>query len=117
MQWRRNWKQMEINEKLLRALGLCAKARRLICGTPQVCEALRGRQKPYLVLEAAGNSENTSKRIADKCTYYGVRLIRLTVDGDTLSQTIGKSGRVAAVAITDENLCKLLLGTCDEKHS
>ena len=108
---------METNKRILQALGLCARARQIVCGTPQVCEALRGRKKPYLVIEAAGNSQNTSKRIADKCAYYEVELIHLAIDGETLSDAIGKSGRVAVVAITDENLCKLLRGICKEENS
>ena len=32
----------------LRALGLCAKAGRLVCGTALICEALRGRNRPLL---------------------------------------------------------------------
>ena len=41
--------------KLLSSLGLCARARALIIGTPMVIEALRksGADKPRLVLEAA----------------------------------------------------------------
>lgn len=105
------------NEKTIHALGLCAKARRLVCGTPQVCEALRGSKKPFLVLEASGNSENTAKRIADKCAFYQVEHRRLQIDGNALSSAIGKSGRVAVVAITDENLCNLVRGTLGEKHS
>lgn len=116
MQWRASWKRME-NEKLLRAIGLCAKAGQLVLGTPQVCEALRGKRKPYLVLEAQGNSENTAKRIADKCAYYQIEHLRLQVDGNMLSDAIGKSGRVAVVAITDENLCKLVRRALKEEHS
>ena len=115
MQWSRSWKRME-NEKILHALGLCARARALICGTPMVCEALRNAKKPYLVLEASDNSENTAKKLADKCSFYGVTLVRLPFDGDALARAIGKHARVAAVAINDENLCKLVKGTV-EKHS
>ncbi len=98
-------------QKTLHALGLCAKARKLISGTPMVCEALRGAKKPCLVLEAAGNSQATAKRIADKCAYYGVLHIRAEIDGETLASAIGKTGRVAVVAITDENLYRLVYGT------
>ena len=104
------------NEKTLHALGLCARARGLIFGTPMVCEALRGMKKPCLVLEASDNSANTAKRIADKCTFYGVEHLHLSVDGDTLARAIGKQARVAVVAITDQNLCRLVRGTI-EKHS
>ncbi len=95
----------------LRALGLCAKARKLICGTPMICEALRGRVKPYLVLSACDNSENTQKKLTDKCAYYGVRLWVLSVGGEELARAVGKHSRVAAVAVTDENLCRLVENT------
>ena len=105
------------NDKTAHALGLCAKARRIVCGTAQVCEALSGQKKPCLVLETSDNSENTAKRIADRCAFYQVERIRLQMDGDELASAIGKSSRVAVVAITDENLCNLVRGTLREEHS
>lgn len=101
--------QNDVNtEKLLQTLGLCAKARKLISGTPIICDALKkGKQKIYLVITASDNSENTAKRLSDRCTYYGVRLYSLSADGEALAHVIGKNGRVAAVAVTDENLCRL----------
>ena len=94
---------------MLNALGLCAKARKLIMGTPMVCESLRGAKKPFLVLCAADNSENTAKKLADKCAFYGVPQKTLSVSGATLADAVGKrGGQVAAVAVTDENFCKLI---------
>jgi ribosomal protein L7Ae-like RNA K-turn-binding protein len=104
-------------KRLLHALGICAKARALVCGTPMVCEALKGNSRPRLVIEASDNSENTAKRLADRCAFYGVELWRVAIDGETLARAIGKSGRVAAVAVSDENLCKLLQGTREKTHS
>lgn len=97
-------------QEVLRALGLCAKARRLVYGTPMICEALKSKQKPYLVVEAADNSPNTQKRLEDRCAYYGVKKHRIEADGATLAHAVGKSGKVAAVAITDEQLCRLVCG-------
>ena len=99
--------------KLLSSLGLCARARALIIGTPMVIESLRknGVGKPKLVLEASDTSENTHKRIADKCAYYNVRLVRTEFSAAELSDAIGKKSSVAAVAICDVNFCKLM-----EKH-
>ena len=105
---------METKQKTLQALGLCAKARRLVMGTPMVCESLRAKEKPYAVFGASDNSENTDKRLSDRCAHYGVRLIRLSCDGDTLAAAVGKTGRVAAVAVTDENLCRLVENTLRE---
>ena len=102
-------------QKTLSALGLCAKARALIVGTPMVCDSLRGSKKPQAVLAACDNSENTAKKLSDKCTYWGVPLVAIEADGDTLAAAIGKQSRVAAVAITDENLCRLVLGTLQNK--
>jgi ribosomal protein L7Ae-like RNA K-turn-binding protein len=74
-----------------------------------VCEALRGRKPPVLaVLEASDTSENTHKKLADKCAYYQVPLYRLTADTARLGKAIGKTGAVAAVGLTDENLYRAL---------
>lgn len=111
-QWKASWSLMPSNTTgTLRSLGLCAKARKLVCGTPMICEALRGRGKPFLVLSASDNSENTQKKLSDKCAYYGVRLVVLSVGGEELSRAVGKQSRVAAVAVTDENLCRLVEST------
>ena len=105
------------NDRLLHALGLCAKAGRLITGTPMVCEALRqGCPRVHLVVAASDNSENTAKRLHDRCAFYGVRLVIAEADGVCLSDALGKSGRVAAVAITDEHLCRLVEGSFEEKN-
>ena len=74
-----------------------------------ICDAMRSGAKsaPKLVFEASDTSENTHKRLNDKCSYYGVRLVRLTSDGDTLARTVGKQSAIAAVAIADAEFCRL----------
>ena len=96
-------------EKLLSVLGLCAKAGKLVMGTPMVCEAMRN-QKPAVraVLEASDTSDNTHNKLVSKCTYYQVPLYRLSSDTVCLAHAIGKTGAVAAVGVTDENLYKAL---------
>lgn len=106
----------EAMKKTLHALGICAKARALTVGTPMICEAMRGARKPRLVLLAEGNSENTVKRLADKCAYYGVEMIFLAVSGEALAEAIGRSSRVAAVAVGDENLCRLVKKTLEAEN-
>ena len=98
-------------QKTLGAIGLCAKARALVIGTPMVCEALRGRKKPLVVLSASDNSENTAKKLSDKCAYAGVELVVIDAVGVTLGAAVGKRAHVAAVAVTDENLYRLVSGT------
>ena len=100
----------EKERKLLSALGICAKAGGLIFGVPLICEAMRkgGSKRPRAVIEAADTSENTHKRITDKCAYYNVKYYRISVGSDELSAALGKSGVVAAVALTDEQLTVLV---------
>ena len=97
------------NRELLFALGLCAKAGKLIYGVPMVCEALKKQKSVVAVISSADNSPNSAKRLLDRCTFYGVPLHTLDIDGDTLSGAVGKSGRLAALAITDKSLCGLVL--------
>jgi ribosomal protein L7Ae-like RNA K-turn-binding protein len=101
---------------VLSALGLCAKAGKLICGTPLICEALKAKKQIFLVVETSDNSENTQKRLRDRCAFYGVTKHRLNVDGETLARALGKNSRTSAVAITDEQLCRLVLGKLKEEH-
>ncbi len=97
-------------DKLLSTIGLCARARKLIPGTPMVCEAMRkgGRAAPLLVLEASDTSENTHAKLTSKCAYYGVPHRRIPADTATLGHAIGKSGAVAAVGITDPELLRAI---------
>ena len=100
-------------QKLLSGLGLCARARALTFGTPMVCEALREKRKPYLVLEASDTSAATHKKISDKCNFYQVQHVRLLVTGEELAAALGKKSTLAAVAVRDENLCRVVKTALD----
>ena len=99
------------DKALLNALGFSARAGAMIFGVKQICEALSKKKKegkyPILVIEAADTSENTHKRITDRCSYYNVKHVRIDATIDELATALGKSSAVAAVALTDENLCRL----------
>ena len=111
MLWNKSSKAMrsDENRELLFALGLCAKAGKLVYGVPMVCEALKKQKSVVAVFSAADNSPNSAKRLSDRCTYYGIPLYQLQVDGGTLSGAVGKSGLIAALAVTDQSLCRLVL--------
>ena len=100
-----------MSDKLLSMLGLCARARKLVMGTPMICEALRkGGKTPVLaVLEASDTSPNTHEKLTSKCAYYETPLYRMTATTEELAKAIGKTGAVAAVGVTDENFLKSLL--------
>ena len=108
---------LDPEEKILRAIGLCRKAGKLLIGTDAVCAALAGKQKPCAVFAAADNSENTGKKLRDKCGFYRVELISLPVSGERLAHAIGKQARCAAVAVTDANLCRLVGSTLTDPET
>ena len=97
-----------MDSRVLSSLGLCIKAGKLILGAPMVIEAMQKGKRVYLVLEAQDTSDNTHKKITDKCNFYGVEKIKLEFDGATLAAAVGKSSTLAAVAITDEGFYKMV---------
>lgn len=96
--------------KMLSALGLCVRAGKVIFGVPMICDAMRkgGEKSPVLVLSASDISENTHKRITDKCGYYEIKHLRLSCGGDTLAAALGKTSFLAAVAVTDKNMSMMV---------
>ena len=97
-------------QKLLSSLGLCAKAGKIIFGVPMICEALKGGKggTPVLIIEASDTSEGTHKKIVDKSSFYQVRTVRIDCDGATLASALGKTSSLAAVAIKDKEMCKIV---------
>jgi ribosomal protein L7Ae-like RNA K-turn-binding protein len=73
-----------------------------------IIEAMQKGKKIYLVIEAGDTSDNTHKKITDKCSFYGVEKIRVDADGVELASRIGKSSSLAAVAITDERFYQMV---------
>lgn len=107
------------SESLSLMLGLAAKAGKLVFGTFLVCKALAetGKGKPCAVFEASDTSENTGKRLSDKCLFYGVRHEVLPIDMKELSRATGKRALISAVGVCDENLAKAISEKLKAQHS
>ena len=109
---------MPQTERAWRLLGLAARARALVIGTPLICTALSKKAKdktPLLVLLAEDASENTKKRLADRTAFYGVELKPLPLTCAQLAHMIGKKeALVAAVGVTDQNLAAAIKAALDE---
>ena len=95
---------MSAPDRLLGALGLCKRAGKLICGVPLICTEMRKSAQVQMVLSACDASDNTKKKLNDKCNFYGVRLTYLPYTADQLAEAVGKSAPIGAVAITDAQL-------------
>ena len=91
-------------------LGIAMRAGALTLGEDGVLKAISS-GKAALVLVDAGASDNTKKRFADSCAYYGVRL-KATQAG-RLSAAICRSGRMSA-AVKAGGLCDKLISLAGE---
>ena len=101
-------------QKVLSALGLCKKAGGALFGADMVCDAMRQNKGVCLVVVPNDNSENTKKKLSDKCAFYRVAFKELPTSGEELAHAVGKSGHCAAVGITDENFARLLSKTMQD---
>ncbi|MDC3414101.1 YlxQ family RNA-binding protein [Aquibacillus sp. 3ASR75-11] len=98
-----------MSNKYLNLLGLAMRARKCTLGEENIVKDIQ-RQKAKIVLLANDTGKQTRKKLSDKCQFYNVPFY-VVDDRDTISQAIGKSGRVA-IAILDDgfaNKIKLIL--------
>lgn len=99
--------------KLHGMIGLARKANRTVCGTPLICLALRKEQRPHLVIVSAHASDGTRNKIRYKCEFYKVPYMLIDCSPAELAHIVGKTGEIAAVAITDENFGKAILSAAE----
>jgi ribosomal protein L7Ae-like RNA K-turn-binding protein len=92
-------------------LGLANRARKCISGEELVIKEIQ-RKKAKLVLLSEDASENTRKRIQDKCKFYEVDL-RSVPSRYELGNAIGKEQRVV-VAVNDQGFAVKLKQFLDQ---
>ncbi len=95
--------------KLKGMLGLCRKAGKIIIGVPMVCTALRSEKPPAAVFISDNCSENTEKRVRDKCSFYKIPCYVLPLSTDELAVAAGKKSSVGAVAVTDAKMADAVI--------
>ncbi len=95
-------------KRFLSMLGLCRRAGQIIIGTGLVTKALPS-GKVLVTFYTADSSENTKKKIQDKCSFYKVRCIKLDIDSLALSSRIGKECKVCVVGITNDSFSEQLI--------
>ncbi|MFV0395149.1 MAG: L7Ae/L30e/S12e/Gadd45 family ribosomal protein [Coprobacillaceae bacterium] len=88
--------------KVQQLLGLTSRARKNVSGET-LFHKLR-QQEVSLVIVAEDASQNSIKKISDKCTYYNVEYIVYGTISE-ISNAIGKENRVA-VGILDKGFSK-----------
>jgi ribosomal protein L7Ae-like RNA K-turn-binding protein len=98
-------------EKWLSIVGLAYRARKIISGEELVIKDIRNRSAK-LVLLAEDGSQNTRKKVMDKCNFYNVPF-RIVCDRQRLGNAIGKSERVV-VGVNDKGFAAKLIALLDE---
>lgn len=86
---------MENNERILNLLGLAMRAGKLVTGEEMTLQRVRSGQVKLVVL-ANDVSENTLKKMTNKCQSYHTPLISPFNSGE-ISHAIGKSRRIIGV--------------------
>jgi len=94
-----------MTKEILNFIGLMNRAGALITGTDMVINGIRS-GKVKFVLVASEVSDNTLKKITDKCKYYNVSYMVMPV-GTDLGSAIGKGSR-KVVGITEQHFVKAL---------
>ena len=89
--------------KILSTLGLCACARKISYGETLLKDIKSN--KVYYVVVASDASDNSKKRIIDKCNFYKCEHI-IILDKLSISKAIGRVDVVSAVGIKDHNFVK-----------
>lgn len=105
-------REVNTEKGLLFVVGLCHRAGKAVIGVEMICETLKKRgvregADDVIVIEARDTSDNTHKRVSDKCAYYKVRHMKIDADTLTLGRAVGKSA-VGAVMINDKSFCRAI---------
>ncbi|WP_101843921.1 YlxQ family RNA-binding protein [Halobacillus sp. Marseille-P3879] len=95
----------------LNLLGIALRAGKLTLGEEQIVKEIQNK-RAKLVLLANDTGKQTKKKLTDKCSFYHIPCY-VVDDRETLSQSIGKSGRVA-IAVLDQGFAKKLQSLLDE---
>ena len=96
---------MKQTNKFLSFLGLTARAGKIITGEEMVVKGIQ-QGKIYLVIVAKDASDNTRKKISDKCNFYQIPY-KEAFERDLLGDAIGKASRVV-IGISDKGFSQQL---------
>lgn len=92
--------------KFLSSLGLCRRAGKLQVGTEAVLLALRKGRAAFVFL-ASDVSDNTRKKLTSSCAYYKTPLKEACHTMSELSDALGTTYNVAAVAVEKGEIAHL----------
>lgn len=93
-----------MDNKVYGLIGLAKRARKVV-GGESVIAAIQNKQAKIVIISEDA-SENTKKKVCDKCQYYNITFC--FVDDILLNQAIGEFNK-KVIAITDEGMSKKIV--------
>lgn len=90
-------------QRITGMIGFARRAGKTVIGTDLICRAMPKGEIEVVVISASA-SDSTKKKLTTKSEFYGIHSIEAGLDTECLGSILGKSGAVAAVAITDKGL-------------
>ena len=102
----------EVTERLLRMLGLARKAGKTVLGTEVICEQMRAKKKPVLILVSSGASDGTLRRLSHKSSFYSIPCLTVDVAPEVLGHLLGTARPLVSVGITDGGFADQLRQEC-----
>ncbi len=101
-----------VSKRFIGMLGLARRAGKTVLGTDMICEKMRAKRKPVLVLVSHTASDATRERLTKKCVFYNIPYHLVEISTEELGRLMGKSGAIAAVALIDEGFARELIAEC-----
>lgn len=101
-----------VTERFLRMLGLARRAGKTVLGTEMICEQMRAKKKPVLILVSSCASDGTRRRLLHKSSFYSIPALTVEVSGETLGHLLGVARPLVAVAVTDAGFAAQLTAEC-----
>lgn len=105
----------ETVNKTLGAIGLAAKARKLITGTELCVDYMRA-GKGKLLIVASDISDNTRKKLIKTASFHQIPYAVPGVDKGSLAHAVGKKSDAAAVLLNDSGFVKIIENLKVEIH-
>lgn len=102
-------KRFENENKILSFIGLAKRAGKISSGEAKVLEDIKT-SKTFLVVISSDASENTEKKLTDKCKSYKKPFIIFS-DRETLGK-YSKKDYAVALSVTDKNFANQIKKLC-----
>lgn len=98
-------KNCHIMNKLNGAIGMCYRSRNCVFGFDNALKSIK-KKKSHLILVSKDASEDTKKRIHDKCKYYNVDIH--TLDMHSVLEGLNLNNNIKIISVNDINFKKLI---------